>query len=68
MENLSPNYAKKLAKLYYKDKILQLHSDGKSVRYITEYINNSCIPRSKYKGVILSKSTIHNLIQRYKNA
>ena len=57
------NYYKKLAKLKYRDKILSLHGQGKSVRQITKYIN-SCLKKSSLKDYKLSKSTIHNLIKR----
>jgi hypothetical protein len=64
MEKYSTNQAKKLARLYYQDKIWQLAAAGKSVREITELINRQYIPRSKFKGVTLSKSTIHTIIKK----
>ena len=56
------NKAKDLAKLYYQDKIWQLYKEGKSVRKITELINRHYLPRSKFRGTTLSKSTIHKII------
>jgi hypothetical protein len=64
MEKYSPNQAKKLARLFYQDKIWQLHVAGKSVREITDQINRQYIPRSRFKGVTLSKSTIHTIIKK----
>jgi len=66
MENLLTNQAKKLARLYYQDNIWQLYLDGKSIRDITDLINRHYIPRSKFKGVILGKSTIAKLITSLK--
>jgi len=62
MENLPINQAKRLAQLYYQDKIWQLSSEGKSVREITNLINRHYIPRSKFKGTTLGKSTIAKII------
>jgi len=64
MQKYSPNQAKKLARLYYQDRIWQLSHDGMSVREITDLINSHYIPRSKFKGVTLSKSTIHTIIKK----
>jgi len=64
MDKNSPNHTKKLARLYYQDKIWQLKSDGKSIREITDLINKHYIPRSKFKGVTLSKSTIHTITKK----
>jgi len=64
MQNYSPNHAKKLAKLYYQDRIWQLSRDGVSVREIAQLINRHYLPRSKFKGVTLSKSTIHTIIKK----
>jgi hypothetical protein len=61
------NHTKKIAQLYYRDKILRLAKDGKSIREITDYINKSCISRSRFRDITLSKSTIHNLITKAKN-
>lgn len=55
---------KKLARLYYQDLIWELHDSGKSVREITEIINKKHIPRSRFRGITLSKSTIHNIIKK----
>jgi len=66
MQNLSINKAKKLAQLYYQDKIWELADQGKSVREITRLINRHFIPRSKFKGVTLSKTTIYTIIKKEK--
>jgi len=66
MENRGKNYTKKICKLYYQDKIWELAKEGKSVREITELINRHYIPRSRFKGVTLSKSTIHKIVQKDK--
>ena len=66
MINKGPNYTKKICKLYYQDKIWELADKGKSVREITDLINRHFIPRSKFKGVTLSKSTIHKIVQKDK--
>ena len=66
MINQGPNYTKKICKLYYQDKIWELADQGKSVREITDLINRHYIPRSKFKGVTLSKSTIHTITQKRK--
>jgi hypothetical protein len=58
---------KKLCKLYYKDKILELHKQGKSIRQIVDYLNKKCIPHSKFAGTTLGKTTIHQLIKKGKN-
>jgi hypothetical protein len=64
MINQGPNYTKKICKLFYQDKIWELARQGKSVREITDLINRHFIPRSKFKGVTLSKSTIHTIIKK----
>ena len=57
------------AQLFYKDKIYNLFLSGKSVRQITDYINKQCLTRSHYyKNITLSKSTIHNIITKMKEA
>jgi len=66
MENLPTNQAKRLAQLYYQDKIWQLATEGKSVREITELINRHFLPRSKFKGTTLGKSTIAKIISKLK--
>jgi hypothetical protein len=66
MEKHSTNQAKKLARLYYQDKIWQLHTIGKSIRDITDQINRHYLPRSKFRGVTLSKSTIQTVIKNLK--
>ena len=65
MKKTEINHQKKMARLYYQDKIVQLSKDNMSIRDITHYINNSCIARSKFKNITLSKSTIHSIIKRY---
>ena len=62
MENT--NYRKKLARLKYKDLILELHKNGKSIRDITDNINYR-LARTNLK-VTLSKSTIHTIILKVK--
>jgi hypothetical protein len=64
MEKLSPNYAKKLAKLRYKDEILRMHQQKISVREIEKSINFK-LARTNLKTT-LSKSTIHQIIKIYK--
>jgi len=64
MEKLSPNYAKKLAKLRYKDEILELNQQQKSIREIEKIINYK-LARTNLK-TSLSKSTIHTIIKKYK--
>lgn len=66
METTGINHKKKLARLYYQDKIWQLAADGKTVREITDLINRNFLPRSKFKGVTLSKSTIHATLKKQK--
>jgi intein-encoded DNA endonuclease-like protein len=62
----SPNHTKKLAQLYYQDKILSLRKAGLSVREITTIINNRFISRSRFKDIRLSKSTIFKIIKNSK--
>jgi len=64
MEKLAKNYAKKLARLRYKDEILRLHEQKKSVREIEKIINFK-LARTNLK-TSLSKSTIHSIIKKYK--
>lgn len=64
MEKLKPNYAKKLAKLRYKDEILELHQQKKSIREIEKIINFK-LARTNLK-TNLSKSSIHSIIKKYK--
>jgi len=64
MEKLAKNYAKKLARLRYKDEILRLHEQKKSVREIEKIINFK-LARTNLK-TSLSKSTIHSVIKKYK--
>ena len=64
MEKLKPNYAKKLAKLRYKDEILLMHQQKKSIREIAKIVNYK-IARTNLK-TSLSKSTIASIIKKYK--
>ena len=63
MKNI--NYKKKLARLKYKDLILELHKNEKSIRDITSNINYR-LARSNLK-VSLSIFTIHSIIKKEKN-
>ena len=63
MKNI--NYKKKLAQLKYKDLILELDKNQKSIRYITSNINYR-LARSNLK-VSLSIFTIHSIIKKAKN-
>ena len=63
MKNI--NYKKKLARLKYKDLILELHKNGKSIRDITDNINYR-LARSNLQ-VSLSSFTIHSIIKKEKN-
>ena len=58
---LPRNYAKKLAKLRYRDEILRLHNLGKSIRTITQKINYS-LSRTNL-ATQLSRETIRKIIQ-----
>lgn len=62
MQNI--NYRKKLARLKYKDLILQLHKEGNSIRDITCNINYR-LARSNLQ-VSLSSFTIHSIIKKAK--
>ena len=63
MKNI--NYRKKLAQLKYKDLILELHKNEKSIRDITNSINYR-LARTNLK-VSLSIFTIHSIIKKAKN-
>ena len=63
MKNI--NYKKKLAQLKYKDLILKLHKNEKSIRDITNSINYR-LARTNLK-VSLSIFTIHSIIKKAKN-
>ncbi len=63
MKNI--NYKKKLAQLKYKDLILELHKNEKSIRDITSNINYR-LARTDLK-VSLSIFTIHSIIKKAKN-
>ena len=62
MKNI--NYKKKLAQLKYKDLILELDKNQKSIRDITNSINYR-LARSNLK-VSLSIFTIHSIIKKAK--
>ncbi len=62
MKNI--NYRKKLAQLKYKDLILELHKNEKSIRDITNSINYR-LARTNLK-VSLSIFTIHSIIKKAK--
>jgi len=55
---------KRLAKLRYKDKILQLHKQGNSLNQIVKAINYS-LARTNLKTT-LSVATIYRIIKKYK--
>ena len=57
------HYKKKIAKLRYRDEILELHEEGLGVRAIAQKINYRLV-RSRIKAT-LSKSTISNIIKEY---
>ena len=63
MKNI--NYKKKLAQLKYKDLILELDKNQKSIRDITNSINYR-LARSNLK-TSLSIFTIHSIIKKAKN-
>jgi hypothetical protein len=63
MENI--NYRKKMARLRFKDLILEMHESGKSIRDITQKINYR-LARTNL-GVSLSTFTIHQVIKKEKN-
>ena len=63
MENI--NYRKKMARLRFKDLILEMHESGKSTRDITQKINYR-LARTNL-GVSLSTFTIHQVIKKGKN-
>jgi len=55
------NYLKRMAQLRYRDEILLLNKQGKSIRKITQIINYK-LARTKFK-VSLSRDTIHKIIK-----
>ena len=55
------NYNKKMAQLRYRDEIISLHAQGKSIREITQTINYK-LARTKLKCT-LSRDTIHQITQ-----
>jgi len=57
------NYYKKMAVLRYKDYMLELHRNGKSVREITKLVN-SRIKKTKLKNYTISYGTVYNLIKK----
>lgn len=65
MEKVNTHYAKKIAKLRYKDEIIALHKQGMSLREIEQKINYK-LARTRIKTT-LSHSTISAIIKRYNN-
>jgi len=65
MQKISPNYAKKLASLRYKDEICRLKSAGKSIREIAEIINRRLSHLKPELRTTISKTKIHELIKQY---
>lgn len=61
---MGERHKKRLAKLRYKDKILQLHEQGKTLKEIAQIINYSLV-RTNLKTT-LSPSSIYRIIQKYK--
>jgi len=57
------NHKKLMVQLRFKDEILKMKADGKSINEITKAINKRAI-QTKLK-VTLSASTIRNLIKKY---
>lgn len=64
MKSQGVNHIKKLAKLYYQDKIWELAKSQKSIQEITNIINRRYISRSRFKEITLSKSTIQKIIKK----
>ena len=64
MKTAGIQHKKKLAQLYYQDKIWELAYSGMSIRKITDTINRKHIPHSRFKGITLSKDTIHKIIKK----
>lgn len=64
VQGLNTNRKKELCQLYFQEKIWQLHSKGKSLQKITKYLNNQCIPHSRFKDIIISKTTVWNIIKK----
>ena len=56
-------YKQKIAKLRYKDYILQLHQQGKSYTQITELVNKRL--RHTNLKIQLSRITIYNIVKKY---
>ena len=56
-------YKQKIAKLKYKDLILELHRQGKSYSKITNLVNK----RLKHTNlkITLSRTTIYNIVKKY---
>ncbi len=67
MENRGINHTKKMAQLYYQDKIWELANSEITIEEITNIINRRYISRSKFKGMTLSKSTIQKIIKKGKS-
>lgn len=63
MEKQNTHYAKKLAKLRYKDEIIALHRQGISLREIAQKINYK-LARTRIKTT-LSHSLIRTILKEY---
>jgi len=61
LENI--RYKQKLARLRYKDLILELHRQGKSYAQITELVNKRL--RHTNLKIELSRTTIYNIVKKY---
>jgi len=60
------NHIKKMAQLRYKDEILHLYHEKKSLNEITKIINRKLVHTKL--NVKLSKSTIYKVIKKYSNS
>jgi len=65
MQKLPTNYAKKMAKLRYKDKIKSLYKEGFTILEITKRINKM-LAHTKL-NTTLGKTTIAEIIKEQKN-
>ena len=62
--NEGVRYKQKLARLRYKDLILELYDKGKSYTEITNLINKRL--RHTNLDVTLGRTTIYNIVKKYK--
>ena len=60
------NHRKKMAQFRYRDEILHLYHEKKSLNEITKIINRKLV-HTKLK-IQLSKSTIYKVIKKYSNS